>query len=335
MANAGGDRFLTVVIADGAPTVFSEETYDDRAKWDLAIEDAMANSSINRVYLPDDWEFELDDPQDRRNKTCWYASNELSVPTGIAPVRRHHRFSILFAIAAIAGVVALGAVTTWFVHDRDARAIKASEISRTEDRVTEMSRIDVDPIIDHCMETLGEFWPMAPEWTLIDEGCVVDPARLPRSLPNIPTSDAFSYRHYRLVGQWNTYLAVHAAERVTREFTGSIHRDSSGIVLYQEIAPSRQIVDRGERPRSDIVAVLERLFIGNARIEGGNADRNGIVNASTALDMISVLDRMKTDMFEVVSVNRKPDSSITNFRVRPVRLQAERTHSIEGGDSVR
>lgn len=325
LVNDEGDRFLTVVIADGAPTVFSEEAYDDRSKWNLTIDEAIQNSSINRIYLQEDCDLQQGGIEKSNGNICWFASAELSVPPGIRPVYKRNRFKFVLAGVVIATVVCGGTTIGWFVQDQDMRAQKMAEAALIDERITETSRLDTFPIIDHCVETLGEFWPMAPEWTLVEEGCVVNPDRLPRSVPKIQTHNAFSFRRYRLVGRWNEFLAGHAAARVTREFSGSIHRDTSSIVLYREIVPSRLSVERGFQPEVDVVSVLDRLFVGNIKIEDGAGSRRDIVEASTTLELLAVLNRMKTDMTETVSVTRRLDSGLSKMRVRPVRLRTERT----------
>lgn len=325
LANDMDDRFLTVVIADGSPTVFSEEAYNDRAKWNLAIDEAVQNSSINRLYLPEDLDNRQVGLENPKGNICWYTAAELSVPPGIRPVYGRNRYKHVIAGAALMVVSGIAAAVGWFIQEQDLLPREAAEVSQTEDLNAEVSRLDIDPIIDHCIETLGEFWPMAPEWTLIEEGCVMDPEQLPRSLPDIQMSNAFSFRLYRLIGQWNEFLAGHAAERITREFDGSIHRDASSIVLYREIIPSRRIVERGFKPETDIAFALDRLFVGNIEIEDGATSRRDLIEASTALEVLAALNRMNGSTLETVSVSGTFDGGTTKMRVRPVRLQTERT----------
>ncbi len=317
------------MIADGAPTVFSEEVYDDRSKWILAIDEAIQNTSINRIYLPQDGEDLRDSSENPKGNIYWYSAAELSVPQGIQPVYRRNRLKYVVASAALLVVVGFGASVSWLIQEQDLRARKAAEVSRTKDLITEVSRLDISPIIDHCIETLGEFWPMAPEWTLVEEGCVVNPDRPPHGLPDIQTPNAFSFRLYRLVGRWNEFLAGHAAERVTREFSGSIHRDASSIVLYREVVTSRQIVERGFQPETDVAAALERLFVGKVKIEKGTTSRRDMVEASTALELLAVLSRLKTGTVETASISRRLDGGISKMRVHPIRIQTERTGATE------
>ena len=315
------------MIADGAPTVFSEESYDDRSKWNLAIDEAIQNTSINRIYLPNDRDCQRDSLENAKGNLYWYAAAELTVPQGILPVYKRNRYKYLIAVVAFTVVAGIGLAAGWFVQEQDLRAREAAEELQMEDLNTEASRIDIAPIIDHCIETLGEFWPMAPEWTLVEEGCVVDPDRLPRGIPDIRTRHAFSYRLYRLVGQWNEFLAGHAVERVTREFSGSIHRNASSMVLYRDVALSRRIVEPGFQPETDVIAVLDKLFVGNIKIEEGISSRRNVVEASSPLELRAVLDRMKNGILEAVSARRRFDPGISVMRVRPIVLQTERTRT--------
>ncbi len=320
------------MIADGAPTVFSEESYDDRSKWDLAIEEAIQNSSINRIYLPEKYNGRQNTAEKSNGNVYWFSAEELSAPSGIRPVRKRNRYKYVLASFTIMTVVCAGAAVGWFFQDQNLRTRKAAEVAQTDEREAEVSRLDIVPIIDHCVETLGEFWPMAPEWTLVEEGCVVVPDQLPRGLPDIQTRNAFSFRLYRLVGRWNEFLAGHAAERVMREFNGSIRRDASSIMLYRDVAPTRRIIEHGFQPESDVNAALDRLFVGHVKVGEGAGSRRGVIGASTALELLAVLDRMKTDTLEAISVIRELDSGMTRIRARPVLLQTERTRTT-GRDS--
>jgi len=321
LASDAGDSFMTVVIADGAPTVFSEEIFDDVKKWKLAFEDAEKNTSIDRVYLPED-----DDPlanvtpKPDHRRIIRYRSRELAVPSGIGAVRRSgYTFRLAAGMTAVL-IVSVTLAVFWYnsrLADKKAEAVAKSQEYRTE-----VTRLDVEPILDHCIESLAEFWPMAPEWTLASEGCVVDPSQPPRGLSVIESQSAYAYRLYRLAGGWNEYLAGRAAERVTSEFAGSVKREVSRVVLYVEVVRRERLVNENTRPDLEIGTILDRLFVGKIRTGSGHG-RTGGIQATTGLELRAVLDRIKGADLETVHVSRSVESAETELVVRPVRLRVE------------
>ncbi|MDE2912720.1 MAG: hypothetical protein OXL68_07330 [Paracoccaceae bacterium] len=346
LANDADDRFLTVVIADGAPSVFSEETTADPLTWHRTVEDAIRNVSINRVYLPETFgpAKSPGDPAavpvarepvaDAEGKVVRYSTGDLVVPAGVRRIRMGNtvRRSWTGAVA----IVLLGAgLAGWWLDAWLREKDREREDAATRARATrvEISRLDVEPIIDHCIRSLGEFWPMAPEWTLAEEGCVVDPETPPRELPEVGARTAYAYRLYELVGDWNDFLAGHAAEQVTGDFPGRVYRERSRMVLFQETRRHQRIVDATERQVSEPAAVLNRLFVGKIRIRGRDASgsSDGVIDARTPVELRTVLERIKNAEFETVHVRRRLAATQTGFQVRPARL---RTETIRVGDAV-
>ncbi len=58
-------------------------------------------------------------------------------------------------------------------------------------------------------------------------------------------------------------------------------------MLYWNIALSREFVERVLQPVANIVADLERLFVGNVKIEDVFVSRHGEDEAPTALELLT------------------------------------------------
>ena len=313
LASDAGDRFLTVVVADGAPVVFSEDVHEDAGKWRLAAEAAVENASIHRVYLPEDFGAAAS------GKIVHFAPGDLALPPGVKPLRRQGVRRML--LAGLAAVHVAAAALYWqFAAGTgpDPATERAADAIRTE-----VSRVATAPILAHCADALAGFWPMAPEWDLVEEGCVVDPAAAPRALPDIRGESAYAYRLYRLDDGWNEYLALRAAESITRRFHGLTARAPSRIALYVDTPRTRELVAAAFTPETDVGPILERVFVGNVEVRSGPADR-GVVEATTSLELRAVMKRMQGVGVDVLSLARRLDSRETRIRVRPVRLLTER-----------
>ncbi len=80
---------MTVVVTDGVPTVFTDEVYDGAEasrKWVEAIEAALENASLSRVYLPEG-QGELAALATDSEKVVLFDVAELEMPSGVQPVR--------------------------------------------------------------------------------------------------------------------------------------------------------------------------------------------------------------------------------------------------------
>ena len=320
LAMDGGSRFMEVVIADGAPRQFSERVHDNEDAWALAIEAALGNPSLERIYVPEAAVGE----RAASERLVPFAPSALE--TGdIPPVRRAGRGRA--AAAVLAGLlVTAGIAGAAWLHLAGAREHPAEGPSFR----TEASRIDVEPLLRHCLDELARFWPMAPEWDLTEEGCVLDPAERLRGLPAVDGSGAYAYRLYRLGRSWNAYLAERAADSVTARFHGSVARDPSRRLLYVAADRVRVRVPEEYRPVIEVEGRLAELFAGQLEAGGGRLGE-GAVDASTALDLRAVLARLQQAALEPVFVRREMDGDETDFRVRPARLLTERIRIIEDG----
>ncbi len=319
LVNDDRTRFLTVVIADGAPVIFSEKVHDTPGQWLLAIEEGFDNDSVNRVYVPDGEEACAGLVSDGNPKLVVYDASVLTVAGSVRPVRRSGRGRVLL----LAGVVflALGGLAGagWYIHvswnTREAEADPQSHI-------TEVSRLDVAPLLAHCVEALSAFWPMAPEWVLQDEGCVLDPQMPPRGLPPGMTAGAYAFRTYVLPGHWNEYLAGRAADSVTARFAGDVLSEPARRVLYVPIERARAQVATNYAPPSAVEDLLDPLFAGMVTIQGGQLP-GGVAAATTTLDLRAVLERFQEVDLEPVHIRRGLAATKTEFRIRPVQLFTE------------
>ncbi|MCY3877513.1 MAG: hypothetical protein OXF88_24885 [Rhodobacteraceae bacterium] len=48
-------------------------------------------------------------------------------------------------------------------------------------------------MLRHRVSELAEFWPMAPKWDLVEEGCVLDPNQRPQGLPLNSGDGAYAF----------------------------------------------------------------------------------------------------------------------------------------------
>ena len=321
LSNDEQDRFMTVVVTDGAPTVFTEEVYDGAQasrKWMQAIEAALENASLSRVYLPEG-KGDIAALATDSEKVVLFDVAELATPSGVHPVRRSGRLH--WVLAAGGGLGITGGILTlaWFVFlmPLQGQVERAAEKYRIE-----TSRLDVQPLLQHCISELAEFWPMAPEWDLVEEGCVLDPNQHPQGLPLISGDGAYAYRLYRLARHWNEYLSGRAADSVTALFSGEVVAEPSRRVLYVPVARTHRLVSPDYTPALEVEIVLEQLLVGVVAASGPVSD--GSVNASTALDLRAALSRLQHVDLEPVYVRRGLADSKTEFRIRPVRLQTEK-----------
>ena len=310
--------FLTVVIKDGAPAVFSEKVYDAPERWLLAIEENFENVSVSRVYVPEE-EVCADLIRDGNDKLVVFDTAVLAVAGSVRPVRR----SGLGRMLLLAGVVflALGGLAGagWYFYVSWA----ASEAEEDpESYITEVRRLDVAPLLAHCVEALSAFWPMAPEWVLQDEGCVLDPQTPPRGLPSGMVAGAYAYRLYQLPSHWNEYLAGQAADSVTARFSGAVLSEPARRVLYMPVDRAWAQVETDYIPPADVEDLLDPLFAGMVAVRSGR-HRDGVVAATTTLDLRAVLERFQGVDLEPVHIRRGPASTKTEFRIRPVQLHTE------------
>ncbi len=84
---------MTVVVTDGFPTVFTQEVYDGAdasPKWVLAIEAALENASLARVYLPEG-QGDIAALAADSGKVVLFDVAGLETLSGVHPVRRSSR----------------------------------------------------------------------------------------------------------------------------------------------------------------------------------------------------------------------------------------------------
>ena len=106
----------------------------------------------------------------------------LQTPSGVYPVRRSGRWRWVFAAGVGLGIVGGILTLAWFVF---LAPLQGQDEPGAERYRIEPSLLDVQPLLQHCISELAEFWPMAPEWDLVEEGCVLDPNQRPQGLPLI------------------------------------------------------------------------------------------------------------------------------------------------------
>ena len=110
-------------------------------------------------------------------------------PSGVRPVRRSGRWRWMLAAAGGLGVTGVILAFAWFVFLQPSQG--QDEQGEEKFRI-KVSHLDVQPLLQHCITELAEFWPMAPEWDLVEEGCVLDPHQRPRGLAFISGDGAYA-----------------------------------------------------------------------------------------------------------------------------------------------
>ncbi len=70
---------------------------------------------------------------------------------------------------------------------------------------------------------------MAPEWDLVEDGCVLDPNQRPQRLPLIFDDGTYAYRLCRLAHHWNEYLGGRAGDSVTSLFADGMSPSRVGV----------------------------------------------------------------------------------------------------------
>ena len=321
LSNDERDRFMTVVVTDGSPTVFTEEVYDGAEafrKWVLGIKAALENSSLARVYLPEGQD-DIAALANDSDKVVLFDAAELDAPSGVHPVRRSGRWRWILAGSVGLGMTGGALTFAWlaFLQPSESQDDQASTQYRTE-----ISRLDVQPLLQHCISELAEFWPMAPEWDLVEEGCVLDPNQRPQGVPVISGDRAYAYRLYRLARHWNEYLGGRAADSVTAVFAGEVVAEPSRRVLYVPVERTHRLVSPDYIPALEVEAALDQLLVGVVAASDSVSD--GSVNASTALDLRAALSRLQHVDLEPVYVRRGLTDSKTALRIRPVKLHTEK-----------
>ena len=320
LSNDGQDRFMTVVVTDGAPVVFTEEVYDGAEasrKWALAIGEALKNASLVRIYLPEG-QGGIAALAAESAKVVLFDAAGIEPPSGVQPVRRSGRWRWILAAAGGLGIAGGILAFAWLVFLQPSQG--HDEQGEEKFRI-EVSRLDVQPLLEHCIAELAEFWPMAPEWDLVEEGCVLDPHQRPRGLALISGDGAYAYRLYRLARHWNEYLGGRAADRVTALFKGEVVAEPGRRVLYVPVERTHRHVSPDYIPALEVEAALDQLLVGVVAASGSVSD--GSVNASTALDLRAALGRLQHVDLEPVYVRRGLADSNTEFRIRPVQLHKE------------
>ena len=172
------------------------------------------------------------------------------------------------------------------------------------------------------VDALSDFGPMAPEWVLQDEGCVLDPQMPPRGLPSVLSQGAYAFRTYKLPGSWNEYLSGRAADSVTARFAGAVLSEPARRVLYMPVDRARALVATSYSPPADVEDLLDPLFAGMVTVQSGRLP-GGVVAGTTTLDLRAVLERFREVDLEPVHVHRGLAATKTEFQIRPVQLQTE------------
>ena len=283
-----------------------------------AIEAALENASLSRVYLPEGLG-DIAALAADSGKAVLFDVAGLEMPSGVHPVRRSGRGRRVLAAGGGFGITVGILAFAWFVF---LQPLQGQDERAVERYRTETSRLDVQPLLQHCISELAEFWPMAPEWDLVEEGCVLDPNQRPQGLPLISGDGAYAYRLYRLARHWNEYLSGRAADSVTALFAGEVVAEPSRRVLYVPTERSHRLVSPDYTPALEVEAALDQLLVGVVAASGSVSD--GSVNASTALDLRAALSRLQHVDLEPVYVHRGLADSKTEFRIRPVQLQTEK-----------
>ena len=323
---------MTVVVTDGAPVVFTEEVYDGAEasrKWALAIGEALENSSLVRIYLPEG-QGDVAAHAAESAKVVLFDAAGLEPPSGVQPVRRSGRWRWMLAAAVGLGITGGILAFAWFVFLQPSQG--QDEQGEEKFRI-EVSRLDVQPLLQHCITELAEFWPMAPEWDLVEEGCVLDPHQRPRELALIYGDGAYAYRLYRLARHWNEYMGGRAADSVTALFAGEVVAEPGRRVLYVPVERTHRHVSPDYIPALEVEAALDQLLVGVVAASGSVSD--GSVNASTALDLRAALGRLQHVDLEPVYVRRGLADSNTEFRIRPVQLHKETIRDDSAGAQER
>ncbi len=311
--------FLTVVVTDGAPAVFSEEVYDTPERWLLSIEEALGNSSLIRVHVPEGEEVCAGLVQAGNSKLAVYDAAVLTVAGTVRPVRRSGRGRVLMLAGAVFLVLGgLAGAGGYLYLSRDSGEAEADD----ESYVTEVRRLDVAPLLAHCVDALSAFWPMAPEWVLQDEGCVLVPQVPPRGLPSGLSQGAYAFRTYALPSSWNEYLSGRAADSVTARFDGVVLSEPARRVLYMPVDRAHAQVATSYAPPADVEDLLDPLFAGMVTVQSGRLP-GGLVAGTTTLDLRAVLERFQEVDLEPVHVRRGLNATKTEFQIRPVQLQTE------------
>lgn len=149
-----------MVVTDGAPTVFTEEVYDGAEasrKWAQAIEVTLENASLARVHLPEG-KGELAALATDSDKSVLFGVEGLETPSGVHPGRRSGRWCWVL-VAGGRFVIAGGVLAfAWLVF---LAPLQGQDEQGAEKYRIETSRLDVRPLLEHCISELAEFWPMA------------------------------------------------------------------------------------------------------------------------------------------------------------------------------
>ena len=98
--------------------------------------------------------------------------------------------------------------------------------------------------------------------------------------------------------------------------------------VVQRFRPVSPLILTRFPPATAIIAVPDRLFVGNDNIGDCSASKRGMVEASEALELFAVPNRKKTLARNFSNISRRLDGDSLKFRVRLIRLWIERTVAI-------
>ena len=133
-------------------------------KWAQAIRAAPGNASLARVYLPGG-QGDFASLATDSDKVVLFDVAGLETPSGVYPVRRSGRSRWVPAAGGGLGITSGVLTLAWlvFLQPLQCHDEQAIEIYRFE-----ISHLDLRPLLQHCISELAEFWPMAPEWDLVE-----------------------------------------------------------------------------------------------------------------------------------------------------------------------
>ena len=312
--------FGSIIFSAGQVAPLSEHIYKSFREWESEIIKSTDDNNIDYIYLPDET---IDY---KSGKYRFYLIPEDGINTTLLPEIKPTSVNIFRVLIVIAASLVLTGIIAgaWYWFTRPVQTPDTEIQYRIE-----KTKPDFDSIMKQCIAAIKEPWPASPEWTLIEEGCVIVPEFSRVTFPKPDNGQPYSYRFYRLNGElWNDVLSHAAFQKIVERFPGEVIEGSREFTLYIPHVLEAPLVN--EEYVSDVnpKAILQTKFFGAIDM----TDSDGVITAVTGLEFENVINRLFNQLLTPNHIYRKIGGQGTSMSISAEKINIRKI-AIENPDS--
>ena len=303
-----GEIFGSVLLANGQIMPGSEEVHDDSDAWEAAIAHALEDENIELVYVP-----ESAGASHRKiipfvHRHDGIEAKDLPEMVPASPL------GMVIAVIFMLLIVSSIPIGAWIWI--------AEPFKKVEEPIyiVEKLKPNYQQVLERCAADLGEPWPVPPEWTLQQEGCVGAPDLARILIPKPGDQRPYVYRFYDLDGpQWDEYLSKKSFLKMAERFPGQVIEGTNQFVLFIPYDLEKDLIDDNYLPDTNPTAILRQNFVGALRVAGEGM--NG-TKATTNLELDRVIERLFNKRLTPSHVYREVEGQRTSMEIAPERIES-------------